>query len=555
MKRLVPFFFAVILGMLAQTGYSQQRASLQIYGDRAGTIDTLSKDEVTYVDVQKAARKLGANVVVFARSKQTKVSAPGFTALFTADSADYMLNGQPTQLTGPVQAVKNRLFVPVDFFLLPSFQQAVSKEISWTGTALQAERTFDFERTDAISTTEETQLAFDARRTILWRASQPNGHTVEVVFPDFVVKRDENLRLKTDFLASASVRQEPRGAVLRAVLGKQGKKWTVESQDKRLLFRVSAKPLAPILTAETDLTSAVDLPEEPENATEELAAANPSVLDEEVDDGFEEMEVPAGAVISAKQGPVIKSAGQSTALSVSAAPETKISAVHKKMRIMVDPGHGGKDSGAVRVRVREKDINLAVAKELTELLKKNGFQVKMTRTTDVFIPLSDRSKMSNKFKADLFVSVHANAARNRTAHGFEVYFRSEKATDKEAADTAALENEAMQYEEVHYNFVEALLQSLAKNEYVNESSKLAGYVRNSIEKQSGTGIAIKNTSVRQANFYVLKGVQSPAILVELGYLSNQADRERLVQKAVQKKMAQGIYNGIHNYAQKEGWIN
>ncbi len=554
MKRIVQLFFAVVCGLLAQTGYSQQRAALWVYGNQAGTIETLTRDEVTYVDVQKTARKLGASVVVFARSKQTKVSAPGFTALFTAQTQEYKLNGQPAQLAGPVQAIKNRLFVPVDFFLLPAFQQAVSKEISWTGDTLQAERSFDFERTDAISTAEETQLAFDARRPILWRASQPNNHTVEVVFPDFVVKRDENLRLKTAFIASASVRQEPRGAVLRAVLGKQGKKWSVESQDKRLLFRVSAKPLAPILTAETDLTSAMDMPQEPEDNPEELAGG-PSVLDEEVDDGFEEMQVPGGAVVSAASGPVVKAAGQPAALSISATPGTKISAVHKKMRIVVDAGHGGKDSGAVRVRVREKDINLAVAKDLAELLKKSGFQVKMTRTTDVFIPLSDRSKIANKFKADLFVSVHANAARNRTAHGFEVYFRSEKATDKEAADTAALENEAMQYEEVHYNFVEALLQSLAKNEYVNESSKLAGYVRNAVEKQSGTGIAIKNTSVRQANFYVLKGVQSPAILVELGYLSNQADRERLVQKAVQKKMAQGIYNGIYNYAQKEGWIN
>jgi N-acetylmuramoyl-L-alanine amidase len=152
--------------------------------------------------------------------------------------------------------------------------------------------------------------------------------------------------------------------------------------------------------------------------------------------------------------------------------------------------------------------------------------------------------------------VHTNSSKNKNANGFEVYFRSEKATDKEAAETAALENEAMQYEEVHYNFVDALLQSLAKNEYINESSKLAGYVRNAVYKQPGIGIAVnQNSSVRQANFYVLKGVQSPAILVEMGYISSNKDRGRLTQAAVQKKMAQGIYNGVLNYAKNEGWIN
>ena len=136
-----------------------------------------------------------------------------------------------------------------------------------------------------------------------------------------------------------------------------------------------------------------------------------------------------------------------------------------------------------------------------------------------------------------------------------MYFRSEKATDKEADETAALENEALQYEEVHYNFVDALLQSLAKNEYINESSKLAGYIKKAVYKQPGIGIAVDGNAIRQANFYVLKGVQCPSVLVEMGFISSPKDRARLSQSAVQKKMAQGIYNGIVSYAKQEGWIN
>ncbi|MBR3898822.1 MAG: N-acetylmuramoyl-L-alanine amidase, partial [Elusimicrobiaceae bacterium] len=228
----------------------------------------------------------------------------------------------------------------------------------------------------------------------------------------------------------------------------------------------------------------------------------------------------------------------------------------RKMRIVIDPGHGGKDPGAVRRGSnREKAINLAVAKHLYDYLKKQDFEVKMTRTDDTFVTLAGRSKMANEYKADLFVSVHTNAAKRSAANGFEVYFRSDKATDTEAAEVAAFENEALQYEETHYNFVDMLLQSLAKNEYMNESSKVAGHVRNYVYKEPGIGIAVRqNNSIRQANFYVLKGVQAPAILVEMGYISSPKDRARLNNKSAQKRMALGIGKGIVSYAKAEGWI-
>ena len=275
---------------------------------------------------------------------------------------------------------------------------------------------------------------------------------------------------------------------------------------------------------------------------------------EEDDDEFEEM-VLSGSHTPADPAPTAPVTPQTQAPIIKAEPHPLAIKAHKKIRIVVDPGHGGKDPGAVRGKYREKDWNLSVGKELARLLEKGGFEVKITRNTDVFIALSERSRIANNFKADLFVSVHVNSTKDSKANGFQVYFRSEKATDREAAATAALENEAMQYEEVHYNFVDALLQSMAKNEYINESSKLAGYVKNSVYQQSGIGIAVaQKNAIRQANFYVLKGVQSPAILVEMGFISSPKDRAKLAQSSVQKKMAQGIYNGIVDYSKKEGWM-
>ncbi|MBO4707903.1 MAG: N-acetylmuramoyl-L-alanine amidase [Elusimicrobiaceae bacterium] len=230
------------------------------------------------------------------------------------------------------------------------------------------------------------------------------------------------------------------------------------------------------------------------------------------------------------------------------------------LRVCIDAGHGGKDPGAnYRGIAREKELNLIVAKELEKLLKKNKkIQIKMTRSTDVFIPLGTRAKIANDFKADLFVSIHANAAPNKKAKGFEVYFRSDKASDKEAAQTAALENEALNYEEKgvgSVTYADLLLNSLATNENINESSKLAARIRNGVSEKSKTiGINVSTEkSIKQANFYVLQGVKAPSVLVEMGYVTNKDDKKRLNNKKILQIIAMSINNGILNYARQEGW--
>lgn len=583
MKRV----WALILGLLAfcfsGAAYAQGKMPVVVSGRASGSLPSLESNGVTYVDVQSAARKFGAGVELFAQSKQAKITAKGFYSILTAGLPEILINAQPKTLSAPVLANGGQIMAPAEFFLLPSFQKAVGKRITLEDGSFVVERPFDFAREDNVLHQEDTLLVFDTAKNVPWSSKQVNKHTVQITFPGSAVKRDEYLRLKTPFIASASIRQSRADAVMTVILGKNAKDWSFAEQDGKLVFRAGAKagpavlaPAAPILAARpAPDASAV---KEPLQTSASQAASGlteePSVLLE--DDGFEEMFAGSGPVmkaepavsVTAEPAPVAaaqpaKSVPAKPAAPAKPAPVIKqephplaVSSAHKKMRIVVDPGHGGKDPGAVRSRMREKDWNLAVGKELAALLKKAGFEVKMTRDNDTFIALSERSKMANNFKADLFVSVHTNASKNKNAHGFQVYFRSEKATDREAADVAAMENEAMQYEEVHYNFVDALLQSLAKNEFVNESSKLAGYVRNSVFKQPGIGIAVnQNSSIRQANFYVLKGVNSPAILVEMGYISSTKDRARLSQKAVQKKMAQGIFNGVRDYAKKEGWIN
>ena len=534
-----------------------EKVDFIVSGRDKGSVSALESNGVTYVDVQKTARKFGTGIELFAQSKQAKISTKGFYAILTAPLAEIIVNAQPKTLSAPVLIQGSKMMVPVEFFLLPQFQEAVDKYVSFQDGAFYVERRFNLEFSGEQKNKTDTLLVFDARKKIAYETKQLNKHTVTVTFPNVTLKRDLHSRTRTDFIASMDVRQGRNGeAVLKVILGKDAKDWSFTETDGKLVFRAGAQKAAPVLAAAPAAQKAEAPTSQPDAKPAlkgpSLANEKPSVLME--DDGFIEMKaapavqpvMKAEKPAASKPAPVIKAEPNPLA----------IRTAHKKMRIMVDPGHGGKDPGAVRGRYREKDWNLDVAKELARLLKKGGFEVQMTRDNDTFIALSERSKKANKFKADLFVSIHTNASKNRSANGFQVYFRSEKATDKEAAEVAALENEAMQYEEVHYNFVDALLQSMAKNEYINESSKLAGYVRNAVYKQPGIGIAVnQNNSVRQANFYVLKGVNSPAILVEMGYISSSKDRGRLANGTVRDRTAKGIYTGIVNYAKKEGWID
>lgn len=550
------FSFIFLFFFLHLFAFAQEDVKFVVSGTEKGKIDAVKQNGITYVDVQQASRKFNVGVSFFAQSKQIKITSKGFYAILTAPLEEVIVNAQTEKLSAPVIVHKGSIMSPVEFFLLPSFQQAVGKVISFADNSFFVERPFNFERLENKISTDENLIVFKSSKKIEWTEEHPNNHSVTINFKDVKVKRDERFKFKGNLITSIEISQVQTGALVKIQTGKDVKSFSVIDQGETIIIRAAKKAAKPITKepvvelAEPSVFAEEALPTpKPELTISPIE--NPSVLPVEEDD-FEEMTLTTVSVtepekkltVSPVEPPVIKPISTPT-----------ISPVHQKKRIVIDPGHGGKDPGAVRGNYREKIWNLSVALDLAKLLQKAGFDVKITREDDTFVALSKRSKISNDFKADLFVSVHTNSSKTSTAKGFQVYFRSEKATDKEADDVAAFENEAMKYEEVHYNFVDALLQSMATNEYINESSKLAGYIRNSVYKQPGIGIPVsQNSSVRQANFYVLKGVQSPAVLVEMGYISNSSDRARLANKNVRAKMAQGIFDGIYSYAKQEGWL-
>lgn len=218
-------------------------------------------------------------------------------------------------------------------------------------------------------------------------------------------------------------------------------------------------------------------------------------------------------------------------------------------KIVIDPGHGGKDPGAVGPhRVMEKDVVLDIALKLKKELKKQmNFQVVMTRDHDCFIPLEERTVIANTKKADLFVSIHANASRNRKAHGVETYFLN-LATDKEAMELAALEN-ATSTKKI--SDLQLILSDLMRNSKISESSRLARAVQDSLVKRLKSKYSqVKNLGVKQAPFYVLIGAQMPSILIETSFVSHRMEEKRLNTAAYRQKIAEGIAAGIKKYIEQ-----
>ncbi len=225
---------------------------------------------------------------------------------------------------------------------------------------------------------------------------------------------------------------------------------------------------------------------------------------------------------------------------------TRKPSISKIRRIVVDPGHGGHDSGAVGLNgLQEKDVVLAIALKLRALLKEElGLDVVMTRSTDVFIPLEERTAIANKVNADLFVSVHANAAPNRNASGIETYYLNLAKTEK-AAQLAAKEN-GTSLEKV--SVLQAILFDLMANYKLNDSAHLAEEVQKSLHKKArGYYPDVKNLGVKQGPFYVLVGATMPSILVETAFLSNAQEESRLKDPAYQSMTAEGILEGIRAY--------
>lgn len=252
------------------------------------------------------------------------------------------------------------------------------------------------------------------------------------------------------------------------------------------------------------------------------------------------------ASLSAAPEPAVEKKREEAPVIERKAKTVQKTTISKIRRIVVDPGHGGHDPGAIgSTGLQEKDVVLAIGLKLRELLKEElGLDVVMTRSTDVFIPLEERTAIANKVNADLFISVHANAAANRNASGIETYYLNLAKTEK-SAQLAAKEN-GTSLEKV--SVLQAILFDLMANYKLNDSAHLAEEIQKALHKKVRSQYSdVKNLGVKQGPFYVLVGATMPSILVETAFLSNSQEEARMKKQAYLDMSAEGIMEGVRSY--------
>ena len=225
----------------------------------------------------------------------------------------------------------------------------------------------------------------------------------------------------------------------------------------------------------------------------------------------------------------------------------------KPFTVVIDAGHGGVDPGALGKKSQEKNINFKVSNRLGQLIKEAYPEVKIiyTRTTDVKIPLARRADIANKANANLFISIHSNASKNRNANGCQT-FTLGAGSDAEAKAAAMYENEVIlseeNFEETYKGFDPRSSESyiifeLMRSHDMEQSVKLAEMVQRGMVKSS----ALNDRGVSSAGFLVLHRTVMPSILVELGFISNSKDESVIASKEGQEKLARGIFNGFAEY--------
>jgi N-acetylmuramoyl-L-alanine amidase len=224
---------------------------------------------------------------------------------------------------------------------------------------------------------------------------------------------------------------------------------------------------------------------------------------------------------------------------------------HPFLKIVIDPGHGGKAPGAIGANgEKEKDITLTVSIGLAKRLREKGFEVYLTRETDIYLPLEERTTFANRLQADLFICIHANANEKTSTQGVETYFLNLTA-DAASLKVAKREN-GMNAESL--SSLQLIIKDLMLNARINESSRFAASIHKSvIGSLVKTGYEGKNRGVRQAPFYVLVGAQMPSILLEMGFMTNGTECALLQNETYQGNIIDGIIGGIENFVTKSNF--
>lgn len=464
--------------------------------------------ESYYLSAKEAGSVYGAQVYWYIVSGRVQMSLRGRSLQFLVGSDTAKLGERKARLESPVMVRASHAYIPLSFFLSPEFSD-------WAGTDTVFNPRTKLLTVDKRSTVgpvrwfsyrDHTRIAVELSPHVSYSAAARGVGGLAVSFPLGTIESAEEARIADGLVEEYSLRQGAKIAKLQVKLAKRGLQWQARelSSPRRVVIDFYMGSAPPEVRRES----------RPETVVPETRSVP--------------TQSPASPAVRGQEGGA-------------------------KRRIVIDAGHGGKDPGATGRRgTLEKDINLLAAQDLARLLEQEGsFEILMTRADDTFVPLSDRSRLANEFGADLFLSLHCNASPSPKDSGFEVYSLSEKASDPDAERLAEFENSALQLEgkSVAGEEARAILQAMGKTENVNSGAELAALMSRALGKR----VAVSNNGAKQAAFYVLRGTDAPAVLLEMAFISNKKDEAKLESRRFRRRLVDGVYAGVLDYAKRQGW--
>ena len=510
-----------------------------------------------YLNAKQAGELYGARVTWYPVSGRVQMSFRGAALQFVVGSAAVAVGGRTVSLEAPVMLRAAQAYVPLSFFLGHDFTDLSGMESQFDERArsLAVDRHSSVGAVRWFSYQDYTRVVLELKRPLGHTVAARGAQGVEVSVPFGVIEAPETASVNDGLVTAVALRQDAKAARWSVKFARPGLKWRLRelSAPRRLALEVAAVAPEHIIPGPVNDSAA---PGEAASAAPAPVPASPSGNANSVLAGTAApLPPPVAAVVStAVVPPAAKPAASSVQAASTVSPAAAPMAEPMRRRIVIDAGHGGKDSGATGRRgIREKDINLAVAQELAKLLQEEkAFEVLLTRSDDTFVPLADRSRIANEAHADLFVSLHCNAHRSARENGFEVYFLSEKASDPEAARLAQFENSSLTLEGKSPADEEAavILQAMSKTENINAASELAALVARALHQR----VDLAPRGVKQAAFYVLRGTDAPAILLEMAFVSNGRDAAKLGTKRFRRRLVDAVYAGLLDYAKRQGWL-
>ena len=562
-KLIVAIFLAVLLA--GHLGAVETRLVQPVLdGEMVKKIALSEFSGDKYFAVRQIAELYGAGIIWHQVAGKVTLTKNNRRIELIIKTTRVMIDGKKKRLDLPIRISGKDVYVPAAFVFSPDFQNVMETDTTFGEESgiLTIEKKTNLLPPRFYSRPDATEIVFEMAQPLEYSLDDRDPGRIEVSFLRGRAN-EEKIGVDDGVVREIAVANEGRRTVMTVFLTEAAGSCEVRPLEGRLKFSVNIErtELAGELK-EACPAPVSGLADAPAASTSTVTSNSPSKKRPRLvftKPGPKLLAVPAvpvavipAAVLTAETTLAVSSETEVTSSTEAASVQPAVAAPAPKelprSTIVLDAGHGGDDPGAIGPNgTREKDINLKIIYELKELFEKDGrYNVVLTRKDDTFIPLAERTQIANDQKADLFVSVHCNASINKNMSGFEVYFLNENASDPEAAATAILENSVVRLEEKPTGKQmkrQQLLWSMLVNEFINDSSELCCMVGTQIVKRT----KLPNRGVKQAGFYVLRGTQMPAILVETAFLSHAGEEAKLNQPRFQKQVADAVYNGVKDY--------